>query len=281
MSAFYKSFIVLLLGILVIAGCKREPALQPVTPANMYKIPQGNQPYDDTIMAFYKEYGSYILYKFTQTEFKSGFDAGSVDSALQGMPEAVGRAISVFKEHCLKHYPEAFRKTTMPFVIMLSSGLFIYKPESQKFFYEDASCRATDKSFTLGFVNSDLLTKGNDYLNTCTGNMHRYYMTHAILNGRIRVPEAFRKLTPTNVWGVTDFYAVGLLEEDMSLSPVVDLGCYIKTITTHTFEEMQSLYFAPGVDKKGLIQKKYNIAVNYFKDSCDIDLQAIGNVHPK
>lgn len=281
MSIFLKQFIILLAGIFILTGCKKEKSVQAITGTNLYQIPQGNQPYDDTVMAFYKEYGSYLLYKFTQTEFQAGFNKASIDSALQGDPAVVGLAIATFKEYCLNYYPEAFKKATVPFVIMLSSGLYIKNLDSSKFFYEDAACRATDRSLTLGFVNRDLQNAGNVYLNKCIGNMHRYYMSHALLNGRIRVPDAFAKLTPSNVYQVEDFFSIGLLEVDRSLNPVIDFGAYINVITTHTLAEMQSTYFIPSVDKKGLIKKKYDLTVNYFRDSCKIDLQAIGNVHPK
>ena len=64
-----KKILCLFLGCVLFISCydegKIKPSEEPELIYGKYTLPQGDHDYDDDIVAFYKKYGSLLLYKFT------------------------------------------------------------------------------------------------------------------------------------------------------------------------------------------------------------------------
>lgn len=68
-----KKILCLFLGCVLFISCydegKIKPSEEPELIYGKYTLPQGDHDYDDDIVAFYKKYGSLLLYKFTTKDF--------------------------------------------------------------------------------------------------------------------------------------------------------------------------------------------------------------------
>lgn len=63
----YCAAIIILLCVMSACGYS-EDELTPSGDALTYKLPQGNNDYDQTIVDYYNKYGTYILYKYTDKD---------------------------------------------------------------------------------------------------------------------------------------------------------------------------------------------------------------------
>ena len=56
-----------------------------------------------------------------------------------------------------------------------------------------------------------------------------------------------------------------------------DFSSYTQAIMSHTTAELEATILSPQKDTKGIVRRKYNIVLNYFREKHNLDLAAIGN----
>lgn len=59
-------YIGLLLQLVLAASCYDEKRLEPSGEISSYSVPQGTHDYDDVIVDIFNQYGSCLLYKYTE-----------------------------------------------------------------------------------------------------------------------------------------------------------------------------------------------------------------------
>jgi hypothetical protein len=276
----------LLLLMCVILSCRKEASLVPDQIPDFYTLPQGNQPYDDSIVAFHQKYGSYILYKFTPTDLTYNYSSTLPVTSGPANPAWIKYTLDYFKSECLNYYPESFLQKVMPFKILLAA----YIDTSWRIGLEvtpigraETGFCATQGTLAIGWADSTLAQQSPARLKALRGFMHRSFIEQALLSGGLEVPADFRKNTPdsyTSAYPGVD----GILESLATLritnaTVIWDFTSYVCAITGHTKAELDATILSPSFDRRGLVQLKYNAVINFFKNNYNIDLQAIGN-HP-
>ena len=278
-----------MLLLLAMAACHKEEKLVPDASPIAYTLPQGNHPYDDSIVAFHEKYGSYILYKFSYMDYAYDYTGYLTITAAQANEAYVQQALDFFNSQCLRLYPEQFLQKTMPFKIILAAsidttqitntGAVVVAKRSVSGFMQSRSMMA------IGWADSTLQQQSASQLKVLKGYMNRCYFFQAFLSGALPIPDVFNAFVPVGGYNIISGYRpdLGFIEapnsNDVSRNASVtwDLLCYINAITGRTKAELDATILSPSVDTKGLIRKKYALLINYFKTQYGVDLQAVGD----
>lgn len=287
-TSFLRSMMVscLLLLLCIFSSCRKEASLVPDKIPDFYTLPQGNQPYDDSIVAFHQKYGSYILYKFTQRDLT--YDYNSYLPLTYGAANTawIKNTLTYFKSECLNFYPESFLQKTMPFKILLAAyfdSSYVFLGKVTPIGRALTGFSAIRGTLGIGWADSTLSLQSPARLKQLRGFLHRSYMQQAILSGAMEIPAEFKKYTPENYSANGGKEAaVGLIEGTATLfgftpNVVWDFTCYVCAITGHTKAELDTTILNPAYDTKGLIQLKYNAVISFYQSKYGVDLQAIGN----
>lgn len=289
-TAFLRNIMITGLTLLscIFVSCRKEAAITSEKIPDFYVLPQGNQPYDDSIVAFHQKYGTYILYKFSTYDLTYNYTNYLQVTAGLGNPAWIKNTLAYFKSECLDFYPESFLQKTMPFKVLLASyfdtgytktGGTEVVPLGRSV---TGFC-ATRGTLTIGWADSTLAAQLPARRKELRGFMHRSYMAQSIAAGGISVPQAFQSLAPENYQAVNGG-AYGLIEIRPAVGNFIadaawDFTCYVNAITSHTKAELDATILSPSYDVAGLVQQKYTIVVNFYREKYGVDLQAIGN-HP-
>ncbi|NSL86976.1 hypothetical protein ECE50_009055 [Chitinophaga sp. Mgbs1] len=274
---------------LVFAACNKEAVISPDEVPDFYSLPQGNQPYDDSIVSFHKKYSSYILYRFTQRDFSYDFRGSISGTAAVANPAYIKSTLEYFRKECMEYYPDEFLIKTMPFKILLCAYIDTIGIDRQTKLpappkrAQTGFC-ATNSMLAIGWADSTLLLQSPAARKRMRGWMHRSYMQQAVASGAMIIPTEFVNLTPLNyeaIKGSEKLY--GILEDHYSFevreNALWDFCSYVCAITSRTKEEMNAAFLNPAYDTRGWARKKYDIVISFFQDKYNVDLQAIGN-HP-
>lgn len=277
-----RIFILLFSGCLgMLASCRKEAALYAPLPPDAYELPQGNSAYDDTIVAFKQQYGSYILYNFTNRDFAYARGSSISDTAAVPDPAYVPDAIRLLKDKCLPWYPETFRQKCMPFRIILAAT--IGTASNGAIVANTSGFSASAEMLGIGWTNAQLASLSAADLKKVAANLHRYFVQRAVMGGSLKIPDTFLALSAPNSASYNDAnkYEKGMLEWPRNFAAgqyYIDFGAYVYAITSQTTAELNAGVLKSTVDKKGLIRQKYNIVVTFFKTEYGLDLTAIGNL---
>lgn len=288
------------LGVLfMLIACDDESALRPSDkPENVYggyMLPQGNHEYDTRIVNYFEKYNTVILYKFNEKEFwwnltsdvrwkydsvtnktKEGYEMVSADTLY------VGEQLVLIQDKFFTYFPDEFLNQNLPLKTLLVGGLKYVK---------DLSRYPTEADWSLVNVYS-----GYDYLCVNWANKDVKNMTPAQINQfKSDMCYTFLKrlfdaqIMPYSLEfvGVSNYsqsinqstkYQYGFLDH-MNKTMNADWLNYIRMCIENPYEKLiaEGGYLHSGIDTRGLIKKKYNIMIEHFKNTYNIDLQAIGN----
>lgn len=286
----------LMLFVLVATGCYKEnnpePSPEPEAIYGKYTLPQGNHDYDPEISEIYKKYGTLLLYRFEDKDFwwavsedirwkyqegngvVSGYEAAPADE------NYVGQQMELIKSKFLNYFPESFLKRALPLKILLTSYLN-YVPNQDNYPTDG------DRQFRNVYWGLDYLgvNWGNEKILTMTAaerNTFKSEICYILL-------ENFYKKTRENA---VDFFSVssyasgvsntpenGFIDGEVGNNPDKDWLSFIKAITSTPYDDMvaDGGILHPWVDTDGKIRRKYDIMTGFFKQTYQIDLQAIGN----
>lgn len=257
----------------VMVACNKEAALTPTPPEVMYTLPQGNNSYDDSIMACYNKYKTYILYKFTQGDYAYNFIDKKADSAFVANPAYIGLALRFFYEQVLNVYPESFLQRTMPYKVLLAAYIGAGQTRSVRGF------ASTQSMLAIGWADSTLRDKTPAQLKQLRGYLHRHYIERAYRVNSVIIPQEFIALSPALYGNVNNSnrYSLGVLEpHGGALNQATDFLGYVEAITSQSKAQLEAGVLRSTVDTKGIIRKKYNVMISFFQSQYGVDLQAIG-----
>lgn len=273
----------LLLLCWILSSCHKEKITTGTVP-DFYTLPQGNQPYDDSIVAFHKQYGSYILYKFTPKDFGYDYTRYLRATAVQGNPAYVANTLQFFKSQCLNFYPESFLKKTMPFRILLAASIDTMWTNRTTYGRSVPGVIASSTMMAIGWTDSTLQQQLPARLKEIRGYLHRAYALQNMRSGSLKIPADFLKNIPDSYFTLGwNMGAEGLVETFNDIDPIdkseaTDFAGFVGMITSHTKAELDATFLSSSYDSKGLVFAKYTAVINFYRD-LGVDLQAIGN-HP-
>lgn len=283
-------------------GCvKKEKVLTPTPePENIYgdhTLPQGNHEYDSEIVAFYKKYNTLILYKYedkdifwnmTQSIGQVSYD-GQTDITTRGYQYTpadenyIGPQLELLKTQFFKYFTDDLLKKYLPRKIFLMDHFtFIEggkgKPEQQA--RKEFLVTSGVDYIAVAGGREDILSMKAEDKRTFRGQIVYFFLQQLIARGVAKPIAAFTNLTNYSLsmptWDLT--YGNGIVDWNRR-QPNSDWEAYVEMITTTTYEDLigPGGFLSPGIDKKGVIRKKYEVMINYFKSEFNIDLSAIGN----
>jgi len=267
---------------MMLFACKKEEVLAPSFIEVQYKLPQGNHDYDPTLVELNKRYGSFFLYKFSMVDFAANpvySNGGFNESYLVDIADEayVGKVLTFIQKNWLNYYPDAFLKANLPFKVLLGQNLRFKASPTTKYTVLSNFNQITLSNFSVDF---DLMTAAQ--MKTYVNNLHAEFFNFIFTRGKLDIPGEFTTVTNyTTATTTTNYNALGYVSLVVALQTGdrlnKDFLSYIALITSKTKAELDASVLKPTADTGGLIKKKYDIIINYYKTKYNIDLQAIGN----
>ncbi|AXY73112.1 hypothetical protein D3H65_03610 [Paraflavitalea soli] len=294
------NFLFLMAGLSVLAaGCKKEKALTPSPEKENvygdYTLPQGNHPYDADILQLFQKYNTMFLYKYVAKDlyyqvkyYTNGiYDPVKDSTTASGYFDVpaneayVGQQLALLKDLWLKYYPDALMKAGLPKkIFLLDSFYYAYagpgKPTDNWPTPQDTYQGPDFFALTWGGPRITSITAAERYAYKST--LNSVFLSTAFSKGAIKRSSAFTVLT--NYTGLTyaNFQQEGVIDW-YRRSPDADWDAFMSTIVSNTYTQLTATggVLNPAIDTKGIIKKKYDIVIAYFKATFGVDLQAIGN----
>ncbi|MFB6454124.1 hypothetical protein ACE38W_02545 [Chitinophaga sp. Hz27] len=269
-----------------LAGCHKEN-IKPDPIPDFYALPQGNQSYDDSIVAFHAKYGTYILYKFSAKDFSYDLNQAVKATATVGNTAYVGDALDFLKSECLNFYPEKFLRKTLPFKILLASAIDSADAlhSEQPYQRSVTGIYGSQTMMCMAWADSTILHLTPEGRKTLRSYLHKGYARQAIVSGAMSIPLSFLKYIPgySGTGSSTLSFREGIVEDISRVptsdrAPFWDFAGYVGMITGHSKADLDTTYLSPAVDVNGLIQLKYNAVIQFYMEQ-GVDLQAIGNLN--
>ncbi|WP_316808069.1 putative zinc-binding metallopeptidase [Pedobacter agri] len=268
---------------LLFSGCKKEEAA--LTPSELtvqYQLPQGNHDYDPTIVSLNQRYGSFFLYKFGLLDFTYApvyIPGGFTDTYTVDQPDEayVGKVLTFLQNNWLNYYPDAFLKANLPFKVLMGQNLRT-KATTPTYYTVLSNYNQMTVSNVSAAFDAMTAAQKKTYVNT----LHTEFFNYILNRGKLDVPAEFSTVTNYTLPGSTTlYYAQGYLSITNAFATenkmIKDFLSYIALITSKTKSELDATVLKSTTDTAGLIKKKYDIIINYYKTKYNIDLQAIGN----
>jgi len=271
-----KNLIYPLIVLLLASGCKKEAKIEPDKFDPEYHLPQGNHPYDTKIMNFYRDYGSYILYKFNEKDFRWNVTNNISFVADQGDENYIASALDALDTYLFKYYSKDFLQKALPYKILLASRIRALDQDNNPV-ETPVNAASTSSQLTFGRAGSSLAGLTAEELKGMKKDLHREFWNQAVGFGKIPLPPVFvvaTKYEDVASWNSKN-YGVFLDPVTYSATVYSDFIAYINMIVSNTPEELEQSQFLPQNDPNGKFKFKYNAIVKYYKETYGVDLQSI------
>lgn len=276
----------LLLLCLSLFSCKKEHLPTPAPgPATFYPMPQGNAPYDQIIFNWYQRYGSYVLYKYEERDYRYGLTGYYTYVARPIEENVLPTAVDLLNEYWFGFYSDAFLKKYLPFKILLADRAWDEDTEDTLYSAFEIPIRGHD-FLLLPKLDRSILKMTNAQRNEFKINLNMAFANWLIFatNGEYMrdLPVEFFNISPYHRTDITSAnkYDYGFLLSpgfQQAPSPQYDLLSYMTLIFTYRKADIETIFFNKQLDRNGLVRKKYTLLVTYFKDKYGMNIQAIGD----
>lgn len=292
---------------LCLPSCRKDsnPPQASQKPDMRYQLPQGNASFDASILNFFHTYDTYILYKFSGIDFNYQFSYNLAQppnaniSAIQGPVVmrggdsiAIQSALDFMDQYWFSFYPEDFKKKFLPQKILLAGLMYTTRYTSATKIYDTP--RVNPITVPIEGVDHITLPKIDTAFNTyplaskllLKAQVNRIFLKHLMypmvnsVPPLVPLPAEFFKVSDYTLGGLTKAqrykYGFDTLAGANAPSPYTDILSYLDTICAKPRAALDAYMFTPKVDSLGLMKRKYDILVNYFKTNYNVDIQAIG-----
>jgi len=306
-----KLLIVIAAGLLLFQACKKEAALVAEARNYGYTVPQGNHTYDKTITDFYNNYGSYLLYKFTDKDTywtPTGWKNATIDATGTGSAgylvsridttstDYITPQLRVLNKLWFGFYSDKFLKQFLPVKIMLCSSVdSIYPTYSFTPTYHAVKTDAVVAAWfnydnlSVNYGNANVFTMVQKDSIAFAKKVNLIFM-QSIFTRNLSSPTVdFAAVTTysSTITTVAAAYAAGIITPYSGATSQLDWAQYVQamvtcTETTLNKSQANTIQSFTGIlnaakDTNGKIRQRYNIVRNYFINNYGVDLQAIGN----
>jgi len=291
----FLSFGILLL--LVNACKKTEAPLTPTTtPEPGFKLPQGNNDYDQRIMNYYNKWGTYVLYQFTKQDIT--YQINSYDTryvSVQAAPNYINPQLDLLESTFFKYYSDSTLRKYLPVKLFLCSSLT----------FSNAQVNGYLLPFSNGFLGgfeSFVANGGNSTVSTINKSVYRgdinfSFLKMMDLQSKIQKSTVFISLTdyvtafPTTPAPTqADRYKRGFLGATGTTitAAAADWQSFIQAVVSNPYSYLTDPattatdvtnkgILSSVKDPNGLIKRKYDAMIKQYKDLYGIDLQRIGD----
>lgn len=289
-------------------GCSEE-ALTPSDPQEFVDFPQGSNPYDAEFVAFYEDYGTYVLYNYTESDFRWNVTTLLPYYAVEPDMAAVSDVWSFFTEKCLTAWPDDFLRSCLPTKILLASDIYdmktswVWDSDTQTSTQQQVVDKHYDAVYgfnhlSIGVVNSGFATKSEADKLKAVGQFSCALMGYATSRGLMEIPQEFvdiyneaLKTGSNSEWpGQWGYNGRGHLEYNAAIDVYYDFGLFVKYMTTMTQEAYEAWAYDTSFDAGGqtdwttyettyyhYIQRKSKVVLEFFREQYGIDLHEMGN----
>jgi len=286
--------LLLLGGFAVLANSctKKEAVLTPTTtPEPGFKIPQGNHDYDQRIVSYYNRWGTYVLYKFSQQDI--AWQVTKNDIIYTSVPADtlyINQQLNLIESTFFKYYADSTLRKYLPAKFFLCSSLIFSKVQRNAYMLP-----FTNGNF--GGVGSFAASGGNSTISTIDPAVYRADLNFSFLK---MMDLQFKMSESTVFLGTSDYttaitgtqadrYKRGFLGVTSAVpASSVDWQSYIQAIVSNSYAFLTDPnttaadvsnrgILSPVKDVNGLVKRKYDAMIAYYKTQYNIDLQAIGN----
>ena len=263
-----------------------------------YTLPQGNHDYDAKILDWYERCGFYVLYKFepkdvywninfweeleksVSSDVATGFKAEPADEAY------AGDLLDIVERKFLNFYPDTMLRRCMSMKLLLCSELI-----------QADFTRLHERGFLYGFdclivnyANENITSLPSRKIDLLKDTINMSFLNRLTLTKKIAMSSEFLDVSSYDNVTVDkkNMYEKGYIAPKSGGKRKEDdwkdfLKAIIKTPSTYlTAEPKDGDTSFKGIlhekkDVKGMIRKKYDILIRYFKDEYGVDLQKIGD----
>lgn len=294
-----QKLIIVILGVVLAVGCYDEDALTSTeTPEYNYTLPQGDHPYDAKIVDWFDRCGFYILYKFEPRDAYwnirtwLGADADGATYLSFLAPPAneayVDGMLDVLERKMLNFYPDTMLRRCMPIKVLLCDS--IRKSSSDPGYLFQFDC------LLLSGAKGKLQSKQPSEMDVLKSGLNYDFLERLRTNGKITLSDEFFTVSSYNETYDSKtkvVYSYGYINTwSQKKGKDYDWKEFVEAIVKTPYKELTAEPDSPdyawqdfkGIlhekrDVKGLIRKKYDIMIRYFKDMYGVDLQKIGDAN--
>ncbi|MEY8593668.1 hypothetical protein AALK14_19710 [Butyricimonas hominis] len=268
-----------------------------------YVLPQkgASTAANEFILNIYKTYGSYFLYDYTSEDALWNITSTSgvtTSMIVKGDPLYVEPMLNLLNDVWLRYFPEEFlKKGGIPYRVYLADSLYDVMTNGRKTLY---TYKASGSSLIVTGLNEKLLTindaeKKKAWKDAFIDAMWRYYVSVGVLE----IPNDFYEGTDYTTTpeeplseqeNLLKYRQRGFLPRNYNAfsgdpnewyskwtwtsAKSNDLNSYMYHLFSRTDEEMEEYLSNPDYV---LIQKKWFILLDYFKDCCNVDPRKVAN----
>lgn len=256
-------------------ACSKKETLTPSESQPLYTLPQGNEVYDKDIVDFYKKYGTYILYKFNENDFRWRFSPSLLEKlATEADPAYVDASLNSLDKYLFAYYDENTLQEILPFKILLCSKIVEIEQFTGDTLNIPMPATWSISHIAFGHSNERFDNLTEEELLNLKGSLHGALWACAAARGKLLLPKAFDNMTNYGVVTPLNFKNYGLFSDCFTVYEA--LFDYVMRITSRTKEEFQTEFLGPVNDPTGIFQRKYDALIQQFL-TYGIDLHAIGN----
>lgn len=281
-----KLYLTLLLGVCFLS-CTKDNDLGVIPPLGPdYTLPQGSSPADGRIVDFYNAYGTYVLYEFTDADFRwSQMEGSTADySFTKADPQYADEMLDLLEQAWVSLYPAEFHKKYMPYRIFLTDGLFYGSTQTPVKVWVDkgkvavAGCSAALKDMTAAEKSAFKAELQQNLWKHWAKSMEFPNSFFTVSNYTVNCqasPDSpnyprTRGFVANNgeewaIYSGFEWWQKGKLDSEM------DLLTYLGSMVSRTSEEWASDM------EYSLVKQKYDILRSYIQESLGIDLKAVGD----
>ncbi|WP_343671691.1 hypothetical protein [Chitinophaga sp.] len=304
-------FPIYILLLLSLAACtKKEDQLTP-SESLAYTLPQGNHDYDTTIMDYYKKYGTYLLYRFSDKDAywtPTGWKNAYYDSArsnwnigftAQQAEEAyIGKQLQMIQRLWFRYYSDKFLKEFLPVKVLLCSKVdsswlgYDFSTTPITFFlkYKEVGAWYNYDNISVNFGSAKVETMTATDSGYMTWKISQAFLSEIFALKPITPTDDFNKLTnyttkfttqaqAYSAGSISDYYNTSA-QNDWNRFMLVMVSCseaMLNKAEAPSYSATNTGILNPLKDTSGKIKKRYDMVRNYFITNYNVDLQAIGN----
>ncbi len=302
-----KLFYMMMLALpCIFAACDNDDVDGPSSAGLPIEFPQGNNDYDQEFVAFKQQYGSMVLYKFTDVQFRWAVNEYIPYYATVAQESHISQAWELVKEG-LSVWPDDFVRKCLPYQILLCDSVYAdwSDTKAEKIKKVRNSCCGYNH-IAFGLANDRIDAGDSNARHEVVGDVAYAMISYAVSKDIISVPESFDTLyakwknnypsylvngeISSGAWGYNGAGAIdGTARPKTGYTLTHDFASFVKYIVMYSPDTFEKKFLNDEFDCGGStydanwtlipdhrIHQKYDAVCNYFKDVLGIDLGAIG-----
>ncbi len=313
------TYLYIFLSLCALSSCSDtdDSVIEPSGIETGYRVPQGNNDFDNDIVEFYEDYGTYLLYEFTEkdaywtpSQWVNGEPATDTTQGKFGFiylaPDEnyIKPQLDLLDRTWFSHYSPEFLDEFLPVKILLCSQVQDCKYDFTPPLTFPLKIKGVDipayynyDNICVSYAKEEVLSLTADQESEFEKGVNRVFVECMSGQGKFNPTEVFTasanySLAASNSKN-SQLWAIGILQPYYSASPVNDWKQFVtmmilyseaylhKEVTTvneyDTNETSWEGIFSPVKDANGLLKTRYDIVRQYYIDNYNIDLQLVGN----